>query len=127
MVLRSGGQAVENLGRGGALVGFKAVALPHVDQCVWFFRPAGHDATRTVVFERTPNQCLTICQQGGGECVTFMTFEFFAVEGEGNRCFAVDYGTAGCKTCAHLNPSHSGRLALIALIISSGGVEVWAV
>ena len=72
VVLRSGGQAVENLGRGGALVGLETVALPHVHKRVWFFCTAGHDAARAVVFEGTSDQGLAVCQQGGGQSVAFV-------------------------------------------------------
>ena len=83
MVLRFGGQAVEQLGGGDALVWLEALALPHVDQRIGFFCARRHNATGAVVFEGSAHQHLVICQQGRGQCVALVAAKGFAVEGEG--------------------------------------------
>ena len=63
VVLAGGHQPVEQLGRGGALIGFQPRAAPQVDQRIRFFRPAGDDPARAMVFEAAANQHLVIGQQ----------------------------------------------------------------
>ena len=101
VVLRGTGQTVKQLGRGDALVGFKALALPQIDQSVRLFRARGHNATRTVVFERPAHQHLVFAQKRCGQRVALIALHAFAVEGEVFRFRTVDQATAFCQTGAH--------------------------
>ena len=149
MVLRFRAQPVEKLGRGGALVGFHPGGFAQSDQGVGFFRAAGDNAARAVVFERPSYEGLAVGQQGRGEGIALITCEVLAVEGELQGFGAVDQVTAAGEAGAHgifaflrggstASPPaplpregggaarQPGRLASIFSRTSAGGAVVWA-
>ena len=128
VVLAFDGEAVEELGRGGALVGLEAGALAHVEERVGLFHAGGDDAAGAVVLERPPDQHLVIGQQRRGERVARDPTEVLAVEGEFQRLALVQKPPARGKARAHANSLQlqPGRLAEILSLMSFGGSVVWA-
>jgi hypothetical protein len=126
VVLRRGGQAVEELGGRGALVGFMPVTLPEVHERVGFFPARRNDAARAVILERPAHDPLAVGHERGGKRITGMARKTLAVEGEFDLRAAVDQAAAPGQTGAHGVASQSGRLALIAAMMSAGGSVVCA-
>ncbi len=99
---------------------------PRPKQRVRLLMPRCDDPARAVILEGTAHKHLILREKRGGERVARIAGQGPPVEGEGQAFGAVDQAAAGGQARAHLNPSHSGRRALIAAMMSGGGSLVWA-
>ena len=128
VVLRTDRQTVKDFLRGGALVRFKTTALAHVKERVRLFCARSHNTTRTVVFERTANHHLVVCEQSRRERIALVAFKTLTVEFEFDRFRTVDQTTGICQTGAHAVSFHdqSGYFARMFSVTSAGGSVVWA-
>ena len=111
MILAGGVQSVEQFGRGGALVGFEFALSPEVHQRIGFFRTAGNDAARSVIFKGAPHKHLVIGEQRGRQGIALEPFELFAVETETDRTIPVQQSALCGKTRAHvIRPSRGADM-----------------
>ena len=126
MVLRLRLQALEQLCRRCPRVRLERLVLADAHQGIRLFRARGHDTPRPVILERPPHQHLVLPQKGRGQSIALESAKGLSVEGERQRLRSVDQPPPGAQTMAHDGTSHSGRLALIAATMSSGGALTWA-
>ena len=126
MVLAFAFQTFKERGGGGALVGFKPCATPHVEKGIWLFWSGGNNAARTVIFKAACHHHLVICEQGRGQRVTRKAPQTFAVEYKILCGGAVQETATRGQARAHLGALSSGRLAEISCKMRAGGALVCA-
>ena len=130
VVLASRGEALEQLLRCGALVGFEPPLGAEVHERVGLFRARGDDAPGAMVLEGPADEFLTVGQKRRGQGVAGHARHAFAVEGEVEGERAVDEAAAFGKPPAHGSISRQdqplGCSAVMMSRISSGGSVVCA-
>ena len=127
-VLRAGAQAVFQLYNGGCDIGLVRAVGAHGQEGVGFLDPRGHDAARTVVFERTCDQMLAMGEQGRCHRVTGKALEGLAVQCESQRRVALNATALGQAVCACVGGCglrHGSSLSLAMTTDSMSCVTVW--
>jgi hypothetical protein len=74
-------------------------------ECGRFLRPCGHDAARSVVFERAADEVHAVGEQGRGERVALETFVRAPIEAEADLSVAGDPAARQQACDAHRSPS----------------------